>query len=116
MNVVRLNMSHGTHDSHKAIVDLVKEYNATGRGCLATMLDTKGPEVRSGDLAEPLELNKGDKLTFTIREGATGEGRGVRGGGGRVGERRRGEGVGGAGVGGAGRREEGMWGRGGMEG
>lgn len=31
MNVVRLNMSHGDHASHKAVVDLVKEYNASGR-------------------------------------------------------------------------------------
>lgn len=41
MNVARLNMSHGTHESHKAVVDLVRDYNATGRGCVSTMLDTK---------------------------------------------------------------------------
>jgi hypothetical protein len=35
----------------------------------------QGPEVRSGDLAEPLDLVKGQRLTFTIQEGATGEGR-----------------------------------------
>jgi hypothetical protein len=33
----------------------------------------QGPEVRSGDLAEPLDLEKGQRLTFTIQEGATGE-------------------------------------------
>lgn len=43
---VRLNMSHGSHESHAKVVDLVKEYNASGRGCLAILLDTKGPEVR----------------------------------------------------------------------
>ena len=32
MNVARLNMSHGDHASHQAVVDLVKEYNALGRG------------------------------------------------------------------------------------
>ena len=73
MDVVRLNMSHGTHESHKEVVDLVREYNTLGRHTLAIMLDTKGPEVRSGDLAEPLELAAGDLLTFTLREGATGK-------------------------------------------
>jgi pyruvate kinase len=32
MNVARLNMSHGDHASHQAVVDLVKEYNKLGRG------------------------------------------------------------------------------------
>jgi pyruvate kinase len=73
MNVARLNMSHGDHASHKRVVDLVKEYNTLGRGCVAIMLDTKGPEVRSGDLAEPLDLLPGDKYTFTIDEGANGQ-------------------------------------------
>lgn len=74
MNVARLNMSHGDHASHKAVVDLIKEYNATGRGNVAIMLDTKGPEVRSGDLTEPLTMQRGEKYIFTIQEGANGSG------------------------------------------
>lgn len=35
MNVARLNMSHGDHASHQAVVDLVKEYNSLGRGCVS---------------------------------------------------------------------------------
>lgn len=41
------------------VVDLVKEYNALGRNTIAIMLDTKGPEVRSGDLASPIDLVPG---------------------------------------------------------
>jgi pyruvate kinase len=41
MNVARLNMSHGDHASHMAVVELVREYNSLGRGCVAIMLDTK---------------------------------------------------------------------------
>lgn len=59
MQVVRLNMSHGDHKSHKAVVDLVREYNRLNRNCLAIMLDTKGPEVRSGDLTEPIDMKQG---------------------------------------------------------
>ena len=62
MQVVRLNMSHGDHASHKAVVDLVREYNSLNRNCLAIMLDTKGPEVRSGDLVEPINMIAGSVL------------------------------------------------------
>ncbi len=30
------------------------------------MLDTKGPEVRSGDVKDPIPLKKGQKFTFTV--------------------------------------------------
>jgi len=68
MNVVRLNMSHGDHASHKAVVDLVKEYNASGRRTdkVGLLLDTKGPEVRSGDVIDKIPLQAGDDFTFTI--------------------------------------------------
>eukprot|EP00241_Pyramimonas_parkeae_P000910 CAMPEP_0114238456 /NCGR_PEP_ID=MMETSP0058-20121206/7934_1 /TAXON_ID=36894 /ORGANISM="Pyramimonas parkeae, CCMP726" /LENGTH=582 /DNA_ID=CAMNT_0001350567 /DNA_START=31 /DNA_END=1779 /DNA_ORIENTATION=+ len=68
MNVARLNMSHGDHESHQKVIDLVKEYNSSGRGDtkIGLLLDTKGPEVRSGDLPTPIELSAGDTFTFTI--------------------------------------------------
>ncbi|KAL0318055.1 UNVERIFIED_CONTAM: Plastidial pyruvate kinase [Sesamum angustifolium] len=57
MNVARLNMSHGDHASHQKVIDLVKEYNAQAKdNVIAIMLDTKGPEVRSGDLPQPITL------------------------------------------------------------
>mmetsp|Transcript_3027 Transcript_3027/g.5061 ORF Transcript_3027/g.5061 Transcript_3027/m.5061 type:complete len:520 (+) Transcript_3027:79-1638(+) len=68
VNVARLNMSHGDHDSHGAVVDLVKDYNEENNTGIALMLDTKGPEVRSGDLVEPLSLSPGEKFTFTITQ------------------------------------------------
>ncbi|KAH6770918.1 plastidic pyruvate kinase beta subunit 1 [Perilla frutescens var. hirtella] len=70
MNVARLNMSHGDHTSHQKVIDLVKEYNAQAKdNVIAIMLDTKGPEVRSGDLPQPLTLEPGQEFTFTIRRG-----------------------------------------------
>lgn len=59
----RLNMSHGDHKSHKAVVDLVKEYNKLNRNNVAIMLDTKGPEVRSGDVTEPIDMKPGNADT-----------------------------------------------------
>ncbi|KAL5227849.1 hypothetical protein ABZP36_016114 [Zizania latifolia] len=70
MNVARLNMSHGDHASHQKVIDLVKEYNAqTKDNVIAIMLDTKGPEVRSGDLPQPIMLETGQEFTFTIKRG-----------------------------------------------
>ncbi|KNA14594.1 hypothetical protein SOVF_105980 [Spinacia oleracea] len=70
MNVARLNMSHGDHTSHKKVIDLVKEYNAQSKdNVIAIMLDTKGPEVRSGDLPQPINLESGQEFTFTIKRG-----------------------------------------------
>ncbi|MBA0616838.1 hypothetical protein Godav_026328 [Gossypium davidsonii] len=74
MNVARLNMSHGDHASHKKTIDLVKEYNAQFEDkVIAIMLDTKGPEVRSGDVPRPIQLKEGQEFKFTIRRGVSTE-------------------------------------------
>ncbi|KAG0490616.1 hypothetical protein HPP92_007479 [Vanilla planifolia] len=74
MNVARLNMSHGDHASHQKVIDLVKEYNAQNMdNVIAIMLDTKGPEVRSGDLPQPIYLQTGQEFTFTIKRGVGNE-------------------------------------------
>jgi len=60
------------------VIELIKEYNSLpGRGPVAIMLDTKGPEVRSGDLIEPVKLAAGDTYTFTTQLGVRGENRSV---------------------------------------
>ena len=74
MNVARLNFSHGTHEWHGTIIDLVHEINAEYNLHVAVMLDTKGPEIRSGDVVQPIVLKKGDHLTFTIEKKAIYEG------------------------------------------
>ncbi|KAL3817936.1 hypothetical protein ACJIZ3_003841 [Penstemon smallii] len=72
MNVARLNMSHGDHASHQTTIDLVKEYNAQfEEKVIAIMLDTKGPEVRSGDVPQPILLEEGQEFSFTIKRGVS---------------------------------------------
>ncbi|XP_028772855.1 pyruvate kinase isozyme G, chloroplastic isoform X2 [Neltuma alba] len=74
MNVARLNMSHGDHASHQKTIDFVKEYNAQFKDkAIAIMLDTKGPEVRSGDVPQPILLKEGQQFNFTIRRGVSSE-------------------------------------------
>lgn len=68
MDIVRLNMSHGSHEWHEKVIQNVRHINSLGRFNLAILLDTKGPEVRSGDLKSPITVKRGQKFTWTIRK------------------------------------------------
>ena len=68
MNVVRMNMSHGTHEWHQSVIDNVKKIRAEHGFNLALMVDTKGPEVRTSDITHPIELKSGDQITVTIEK------------------------------------------------
>jgi pyruvate kinase len=48
MNVARFNFSHGNYDDHKVRIDRVKRISAEMELPVALMLDTKGPEIRTG--------------------------------------------------------------------
>ena len=50
MNVARLNFSHGTHHTHKQIIEKIGKLNKDRQYPIAIMLDTQGPEIRTGDL------------------------------------------------------------------
>ena len=67
MNVVRLNMSHGDHASHARVIAAVRELNKTSAYPIALILDTQGPEIRTGTLRHDLQLNEGDVLTVSVR-------------------------------------------------
>ncbi len=67
INVCRMNFSHGDHKFHGKTIQNVRSVNKKGHS-LALMLDSKGPEVRTGDVKEPLVIMKGDLVTFTPRK------------------------------------------------
>ncbi|MDR3543748.1 MAG: pyruvate kinase [Desulfosporosinus sp.] len=52
MNVARLNFSHGTHEEHGARMLALKEEAAKAGKYLGILLDTKGPEIRTGMVPE----------------------------------------------------------------
>lgn len=69
MNVARLNFSHGTHEEHKARIDLLKEVREEMGVPLAIMLDTRGPEIRIGKFEKgKVTLKDGEPFTLTTRE------------------------------------------------
>lgn len=66
VNIFRLNFSHGTYEWHADIIKKIKRLNKAHFDKYAILLDTKGPEIRSGDLKAPVMLQKGDSITLTI--------------------------------------------------
>ena len=52
MNMVRLNMSHSDHKSAKQIINWVKTLNRKVDHPIPVLLDTQGPEIRTGNLCQ----------------------------------------------------------------
>ena len=69
MNVCRLNFSHGTHEEHAAKIKIIKELREERRIPLPILLDTKGPEFRTGRYENgKITLKSGDEFTFTTEQ------------------------------------------------
>lgn len=61
MNVVRFNFSHDVHENHLKRMNMVREVSDETGISLAILLDTKGPEIRCGDMANgAIEFETGD--------------------------------------------------------
>lgn len=67
MNVARLNMSHGDHESHAKIIQAIHKLNEKLNHPIAILLDTQGPEIRTGDMDNELHLNEGDIISIVAR-------------------------------------------------
>jgi pyruvate kinase len=66
MNIARLNFSHGSFDSHRAVVRNLRSAAAAAGKRMAIMGDLSGPKMRIGMLAqEPVELKPGDPFVLT---------------------------------------------------
>jgi len=70
MGIARLNFSHGDFDSHKRVIEGLREAAAATGRRIAIMADLSGPKMRIGRLVrEPIELKPGDTFTLTTDEG-----------------------------------------------
>ncbi|WP_165062769.1 pyruvate kinase [Adlercreutzia sp. ZJ154] len=67
MDIARLNLSHGTHEEHQRRIDSLKQIREELGKPIAILLDTKGPEIRTGLLVEnsPVELVEGSEFVLT---------------------------------------------------
>ena len=71
MNVARFNFSHGTHEYHKKNIETVREASRITKIPCAILLDTKGPEIRTGTVVDDgknggkIKINSGDIFLMT---------------------------------------------------
>ena len=68
MDVARINMSHATHEMAEEIIGWLKTLNRQVRYPVPVLLDTQGPEIRTGVLNEPMELVRDDEIDLQVGE------------------------------------------------
>jgi pyruvate kinase len=68
VDLFRLNFSHGTHDSHAAVIDRVRRAAAASGRIVSILQDLSGPKMRTGSLAgdNAIQLRAGDALTIEV--------------------------------------------------
>ncbi len=67
LNVARINFSHGGYDENKGKIEMIKKVRAKLNKPVAILIDTKGPEIRTGVLEtgdEKVQIVAGQKFTF----------------------------------------------------
>lgn len=69
VDVCRINMAHAGHEWTRTIIRRVRSVSRRLKREVAIMMDVKGPEIRTGDVDEPLELAAGDHLDLTVGQG-----------------------------------------------
>lgn len=70
MNVARFNFSHGDYETHEKRFRVIEKLRKELDLPIATLLDTKGPEIRLGKFVDnkPVEIHDGDIYTLTTED------------------------------------------------
>lgn len=78
MTVARLNFSHGTHEGHLKTLNMVRGLSDVYGGPVPVMLDTRGPEIRTGLMKDgPADIIQGELFTLRLNDDSPGDGQGV---------------------------------------
>jgi pyruvate kinase len=65
MNVVRLNMSHGTHTGHEEVINTVRKINSEDNLNIKILMDLEGYRIRIGKLDEPIGIAKDELILLS---------------------------------------------------
>jgi len=66
-DIIRLNMSHASHDWVRNVYANVRAAADQAQKEVSILMDLTGPSIRTGDLAEPWQLQIGDKVEFLTK-------------------------------------------------
>ncbi len=64
VDICRLNMAHASHEWTREIIGQLRAACQKQGRDVATLMDVKGPEIRTGDVGEPYELAEGEIFDF----------------------------------------------------
>lgn len=64
MNAARFNFSHGSHEEHGKRIKMFRKVRDEMGACAATILDTKGPEIRTGEIEGTVLLSEGQEYSL----------------------------------------------------
>ena len=69
VNVFRLNMSHGDHDTHQKVYSRIRSISRSLQSPVAVLADLCGPKIRTGKFKnDKIELKSGEKIIVTTRD------------------------------------------------
>lgn len=66
VNIIRFNFSHAQYDKVRETLEIMRKNNRNGRAALSMLLDTKWPEIRTGDITEKQKYTRGDVFRFYL--------------------------------------------------
>lgn len=72
VDICRINMAHADHDWTREIITRIRKVCRETKRQISFMMDVKGPEIRTGDVPETFQLEKGEIFDFTYGEGEGG--------------------------------------------
>lgn len=73
MDVARLNFSHGSHEQHAKMIELLRAASLKARKAVGILADLQGPKIRTGRLVEgAIELKEGAEFSITTDESIPG--------------------------------------------
>lgn len=67
MDVARLNMSFGTHEYHRKLIERIRKASEKAAKPVAVLMDLSGAKVRIGRLRSPITLHRGDRVKLTSK-------------------------------------------------